>query len=57
MCGAYMWYNLAAIHSTGDLEKWSADNRESVARRMTDTQIAKAQQLSQQCQAQQFKGC
>lgn len=53
----YMWWSLASDHSTGDLSKLATDNREKVARRMTPAQIAKAQQLSQQCQAQQFKGC
>jgi TPR repeat protein len=53
----YMWWNLASAHSTGDLSKLAADNREKVARRMTPAQVTEAQQRSQQCQAQQFKGC
>jgi TPR repeat protein len=54
---AYMWYNLAAPRLTGDLQKSAANNRDKVALRMTSTQIAEAQRLAQQCQAQQFKGC
>jgi TPR repeat protein len=53
----YMWWNLASAHSTGDLSKLAADNRERIAQRMTPSQITEAQQRSQQCQAQQFKGC
>ena len=54
---AYMWLNIAAGHSTGDDQKTAADNRDKVALRMTPAQIVEAQRLSQQCQAQQFKGC
>lgn len=54
---AYMWHNLAAAHSTNDAQNLAVDNRETVARRMTPAQIAEAQRLSQQCQAQQFKDC
>jgi hypothetical protein len=54
---AYMWYNLAALYLTGDDQKFTADNQDNVARRMTPAQISEAQKLSQQCQSQQFKGC
>jgi TPR repeat protein len=54
---AYMWLTLAAAHSTGDLQKYVVINRGYVARRMTPAQIAEAHRLSQQCEAQQFKGC
>jgi uncharacterized protein len=54
---AYMWWTIAAAHSTGDAHKFAAENRDKVASRMTPAQIAEAQRLSQQCQAQQFKGC
>jgi TPR repeat protein len=54
---AYMWFSLAAAHSTGELQKMSVDNRDKVVRNMTPAQIAEAQRLAQQCQAQQFKGC
>ena len=54
---AYMWFNLAAANSTGKQQKLSTDVRDLTARRMTPAQIAEGQRLSQQCQAQQFKGC
>lgn len=53
----YMWWSLASAHSTGDLSKLAADNREKIARHMTPAQIAQAQQRSQQCEVHQFKGC
>lgn len=52
-----MWYNLAAPYLTDDEQKLAVDNRDDVARRMTPAQIAEAQLLASQCQAQQFKGC
>jgi len=54
---AYMWYNLAAAHLTGNGQKIATDNRDEIAGRMTPVQIAEAQRLAQQCQAQGFKGC
>jgi uncharacterized protein len=54
---AYMWFSLAAAHSKSDSQKMSADNRDEVVRSMTPAQIADAQRLTTQCQAQQFKGC
>mgnify|MGYP001398869334 CR=1 FL=1 len=54
---AYLWVSLAAARMTGDEQKQAAGNRDEVAGRMTPAQIAEAQRLSQQCQAQQFKGC
>ena len=53
---AYMWDSLAAAHSTGDAQKSRAENRDEIAGRMTPAQLAEAQRLSQQCQAQQFMG-
>jgi hypothetical protein len=53
----YMWWSLALAHSTGDLSKLAADNRERIAQRMTPAQIAEAKRLAQQCQSQQLKGC
>jgi TPR repeat protein len=56
---SYMWYNLAAAHLTGDGDKQknAAKNRDEVVGRMIPAQVAEGQRLSQQCQAQQFKGC
>ena len=53
---AYMWLNLAAA-STDAINTSPANVRDEVARRMTPAQLAEAQRLTQQCQAQQFKGC
>jgi TPR repeat protein len=54
---AYMWISLAEAHSTGNSKKYAAINLGFLTHRMTPAQIAEAQRLSQQCQAQQFKGC
>jgi uncharacterized protein len=54
---AYMWWSLAAAHSTGGFQQQAAKYRDEIARRMTPAQLAEAQRLAQQCQAQQFKGC
>jgi len=54
---AVMWWSLAAAHPTDKVQNDAAYNRDEVARRMTPAQIAEVQQLVQQCQAQQFKGC
>jgi TPR repeat protein len=54
---AYMWVSLAVAHSTGDPKKYAAINLGFLTHRMTPAQIAEAQRLAQQCQAQQFKGC
>ena len=54
---AYMWINLAVANSMGETQKEFANNRDEVAGRMTPAQVAEAQRLAQQCQAQQFKGC
>jgi TPR repeat protein len=54
---SYMWYNVAASQLTSDDQKLVAYWQEGVAHRMTPAQIAEAQRLALQCQAQQFKGC
>ena len=54
---AFMWLDLAAAQLTSNGKKLAVDNRDDAARRMTPAQIAEAQRLSQQCQAQDFKGC
>jgi hypothetical protein len=42
----------------GDAQKdVAAVDRDEIAGRITPTQIAEAQRLTQQCQAQRFKGC
>ena len=54
---AYMWESLAAARLTGVQQRFAAENRDEIARRMTPAQIAEAQRLSQLCQTRQFKGC
>ena len=57
---AYMWWNLARprLHnSSGFAEEYLASRRDKVVSRMTPAQIAEAQRLAQQCEAQEFKGC
>ena len=53
----YMWWSLALAHSTGDLSKLAADNRERIAQRITPAQIAEAKRLAQQGKSQQLNGC
>lgn len=54
---AYMWESLAASHMQGEEKKQAEENLEDVAQRMTPAQITEAKRLSQQCRANQFKGC
>ena len=57
---AYMWWNLARPrldYSDGFTEEYLASGRDKVVSRMTPAQIAEAQRLAQQCEAQEFKGC
>ena len=50
---AHMWWNIAA--SQGDKE--AANNRDIFEKRMTPSQIEKAQQLTRECVAKNYKGC
>jgi TPR repeat protein len=50
---AYMWLSMAAAQG----DKIATQERDKVVMKMTPAQIAEAQRLAQQCQAQQFKGC
>ena len=54
---AHMWWSLAAAQSTGKEEESEESVLDKLAHRMTPKQIAEAQRLSQQCQAQKFLGC
>ena len=54
---AYIWYSLAANQQAGNNLNYTQHERDVLARSMTPAQIAEAQRLTQQCQAQQFKGC
>ena len=50
---AHMWFNVAASqgHENG------ANNRDLLAKEMTPSQIAKAQELARECVKKKFKGC
>lgn len=50
---AHMWWNIAA--SQGD--KLAVKNRDIVAKEMTSSQIAEAQNLARECVAKNYKGC
>jgi len=51
---AHMWYNIAAIDGS---DKKAAPNRDAIAKQMTASQIARAQELASQCIAQKFRNC
>ena len=50
---AYMWFNLAANNE----EKDAATTKDIMTKRMTNEQIAKAQELSQKCLDSGYKDC
>ena len=50
---AHMWWNISA--SNGD--KAAARNRDKVAKKMTSSQLEKAQDLARECVAKNYKGC
>ena len=50
---AYMWFSISANLGV----ERAAEDRASLARRMTSTQIDEAQKITQQCRAQKYKNC
>ena len=50
---AHMWFNIAA--SLG--YKSAAKHRDIVAKRMSSSQIEKAQKLARECVRKKYKGC
>jgi TPR repeat protein len=50
---AHMWFNVAA--SSG--QKTAAPNRDIVAKRMSSSQMEKAQDLARQCVKKKYRGC
>ena len=50
---AHMWLSISASEGV----KIAVENREIVARKMTPSQIAKAQQLASECVKKNYKGC
>ena len=53
---AHMWWNIVASNSTHG-NKDAVENRDIVAKRMTPSQIEKAQDLARECMAKNFKDC
>jgi len=50
---AHMWFNVSAV--SGDADAF--ENRDIVAKRMAAQQVAEAQKMARECQANKFKGC
>ena len=50
---AHMWLNISA--SSGNT--LAESNRDKVAKKMTQTQIEKAQEMARRCQSSNFKNC
>ena len=50
---AHMWWHIAA--SSGNT--WASNERDRVAKKMTPTQIAEAQNLAHECVRKKYKGC
>ena len=50
---AHMWYNISAYN--GDIK--ASENRDLIAKRMTPSQIEKAQTLAHACVAKEYKDC
>jgi len=50
---AHMWYNIASSNGSAQ----GIENRESIVKEMTASQIEEAQRLARQCQRNDYKGC
>ena len=50
---AHMWWNIAASSGVKD----AIGNRDIIAKRMTPSQLEKAQDLARECVRKQYKGC
>ncbi len=50
---AYMWYNLAAANGSEN----APNNRDTVAKKMTQFDLAKAQAMSSACFAKEYHDC
>jgi len=48
-----MWWNIAASQENKD----ASGNRDIVAKKMTPSQIEKAQELARECVAKNYKDC
>lgn len=54
---AYMWLNLGASNIPGEAGQKAANRRDGVAKRLTPTQVNRAQEMARQCRAKNFKDC
>jgi uncharacterized protein len=54
---AYVWYSVAIASSSGGSKNEITKDRDRAASRMTPEQIAKAQQMAEQCQESKFMKC
>jgi TPR repeat protein len=54
---AHMWYSVAAASMSSGSQKEMIRERDRIESRMTPEQIAKAQQMAEQCQESKFKKC
>ena len=54
---AYVWFTVAIESSSGGSKNEITKDRDRSASRMTPEQIAKAQEMAQQCQESKFKKC
>jgi hypothetical protein len=50
---AHMWWNIASANGS----KEGSENRDALAKRMTPSQIEKAQELARQCMKKEYKDC
>jgi TPR repeat protein len=50
---AHVWWNIAASSGRKD----ASENRDIIAKRMTPSQIERAQDLARECVAKNYKGC
>ena len=50
---AHVWWNIAASSGRKD----ASENRDTIAKRMTPSQIERAQDLARECVAKNYKGC
>ena len=54
---AYVWFSMAIASSSSGSKTEITKDRDRTASRMTPEQIAKAQQMAEQCQESKFKKC
>lgn len=54
---AYVWYSVAIASSSGGSKNEITKDRDRTASRMTPEQIAKAQEMAEQCQESKLKKC